>query len=215
MNIARIGGRSLVPVILAACSIAPHRVDPAIAAGDRPGNDRAAPRVAPPREATSSPRILGGVGKSYTIGKVGIFLPSGDIDSLDDGVSAEVVFGRQLLPFLSLEGSLGYLATDGQAGGSDFDLWAIPAFVNARVSVPALVLEPYAGVGVGGLYADYESGAFASDDVVGAWSAFLGIEVGVGRLAVGAEYKFMQTEDTDDGFAIEGSTVSVFASLPF
>src|SRR5687768_1432142 len=99
MNIARTGGRSLALVSLAACSIAPDRADAAVTAA-RYRNDGAIPRaVAAPREATPPPRILGGVGKSYTIGKVGIFLPSGDIDSLDDGVSAEVVFGRQLLPF--------------------------------------------------------------------------------------------------------------------
>lgn len=168
----------------------------------------ASPAVAPP--------IADGIGKSYTIAKVGVFVPDGDIGSLDDGIGAELIFGRALLPFLALEGQIGYLAADGRFGSTDLDVWAIPMFVNARVSVPILIFEPYAGVGIGGVYADYEAaGSFSGNDFVAAWDAFIGLEVGLGRLAIGAEYKYLQTDDTDRGFAIEGATTSLFMSLPF
>lgn len=164
--------------------------------------------------AVASPKIADGIGTSYTIAKLGTFMPSGDLESLDDGLSGELIFGRQLMSILALEGSVGYLQADGGTGG--FELWAVPVFVNLRLSVPILFFEPYGGIGVGGMYADYQSaGLGSSDDFVLAGSAFVGIEFGLGRLAVGAEYKYLQTEDTSDDFAIEGGTASLFVSLPF
>ncbi len=56
------------------------------------------------------------------------------------------------------------------------DLWAMPLFVNARVSVPILIFEPYIGGGIGDIYADYDAGAsFANDDFVLAYDAFIGL----------------------------------------
>jgi hypothetical protein len=172
------------------------------------GADIAAPAPAPRRGD--------GIGRQYTIAKIGTFMPSGDIEHLNDGVAAEVIFGRALLPFLAVEGSLGYLAADGNFLGTHLDLWAIPVFVNARASVPVLFFEPYAGVGIGGMYVDYKaSGVYSNTDFVSAWDTFIGLEVGLGRLAVGAEYKYVQSSDTKDHFAIEGSSATLFVSLPF
>jgi opacity protein-like surface antigen len=166
--------------------------------------------------AAEPPRREGGIGDSYTILKAGAFMPAGDLEDLDDGYSAEVIFGRELLSFFALEGQVGYLATDGQYGSTQLDLWAVPLFVNARFSLPILFLEPYAGAGIGGMYADYDAGsAFSDSDFVLAYSAFIGVEFGIGSLAVGAEYKYVQSEDTKDDFSIEGGMASLFVSIPF
>ncbi len=161
------------------------------------------------------PKRGDGIGSSYTILKAGVFMPAGDLEDLDDGTYFEGTFGRELLPFLAVEGQIGYLSTDGQFGATSLDLWAIPLFVNVRLSVPILIFEPYAGVGIGGIYADYEAGSFSSSDFVLAYNAFVGLEVGLGSLAVGAEYKYVQSEDTKDDFSIEGGIASLFVSIPF
>ena len=59
------------------------------------------------------------------------------------------------------------------------------------------------------------AGNFDDDDIVAAYQAFIGCGIGLGKLQVGLEYKFVQSDDTKDNFAVEGSTVSLFAMLPF
>ncbi|MBX3461707.1 MAG: outer membrane beta-barrel protein [Planctomycetes bacterium] len=207
-------------VPLAACATATRSGFRSTPAG-LPAANLVAARAAEPAEASfpgpvaPAPRRID-IGTSYTIAKLGLFQPSGDLDDLDEGSAIEVLFGRRLLSFLAVEGSLGYLEADGRRGSREFDLWAVPVFLNARASLPILFFEPYGGIGIGGLYADYkEQGQFDSNDFVLAGSAFVGLEFGLGRLAVGAEYKYLVTEDTKDDFAIEGSVVSLFMSLPF
>jgi len=216
MNHARLLCLSSV-LCLAACSVVPDKV--LIAPGFRESEAPAA-STASASPMTDSPAAVpmrgDGIGQSYTIGKIGVFMPSGDLDALDDGYWIEGTFGRKLLPFLAVEGQIGYVTADGNIGPTDFEIWAVPLFVNARASLPILFFEPYAGLGVGGIYADYEAGSvFSESDFVLAYQAFIGIEFGLGRLAIGAEYKYVQSEDTKDDFAIEGSVASIFASLPF
>ncbi|MCA8965181.1 MAG: outer membrane beta-barrel protein [Planctomycetes bacterium] len=210
----------LVLLLTAACAVGHERApfatsgplhDPAPIESDGDASTPAAFAVAaPPR------KILDSIGSSYTIVKAGAFLPSGDLEDLDDGISGELIFGRSVLSFLALEGSVGYLGTDGQFGSTQLDLYAIPVFVNARASLPVLFFEPYAGVGIGGMFVDYSaSGLYSASDFTGAWNGFVGLEFGLGRLAIGAEYKYIQSADTKDDFAVEGSTASLFVSMPF
>lgn len=220
MNTPHVIGRSVASsllLFLTACAtapvtdMAPLRV--AVATDDAAAAPRTDDAMAPAVAPVTPKRVLGG--DSYTIGKVGMFMPAGDLDNLDDGLAAEVIFGHKLMPFLSIEGSLGYLSAEAQGGSNQFDLTAIPLFVNGRLSLPILILEAYGGVGVGGIYADYEAGAFSDSDFVLAYQAFIGLEVGLGNLAVGAEYKYLQSEDTSDNFSIEGGIASLFVSVPF
>lgn len=166
--------------------------------------------------ATTTPRLADFIGKPYTIVKAGTFLPSGDLTDLDDGVAGELIFGRSVLSFLAIEGSLGYLNADGQFGATPFELWAVPAFVNVRASLPVLFFEPYVGAGVGGMFADYSAGSlYSNSDFVAAYDAFVGLEFGIGNLAVGAEYKYVRSDDTENDFSIEGNTATLFVSIPF
>ncbi len=184
---------------LAATALPGRATAPAVA-------DAAAPVLVAPRRDGDV------LGEPYTRLRLGAFEPAGDISALDTGFWGDVAFGKEVLSFLAIEGSVGYFRSDG-SGGSH--LWGIPLFVNARFSVPVLILEPYAGGGVGGIYADYAGGSLSNTDFVGAWDGFVGVDVGVGRLSLGAEYRYIKSQDTKDDFAIEGHTFSVVASLPF
>jgi opacity protein-like surface antigen len=173
------------------------------------------PAVVPEEPTAATPRVLGNA-DSYTVGKIGVFMPEGDLSNLDDGVAVEVVFGKKLLPILAIEGSIGYLGTDGSIGGFDVNVDSIPLFVNGRVGLPVLVFELYGGIGIGGIYVDY-SGAqgFDNNDFVAAMQGFLGLEFGLGGVGVGAEYKYVASDDTKDDFRVEGGVAQLFVTMPF
>ena len=69
--------------------------------------------------------------------------------------------------------------------------------------------------GIGGVYADYKAGSLSNNDFVGAWDAFAGLELGLGGFGVGAEVKYLQTQDTKDDFAIEGTSAMLYLALGF
>lgn len=174
----------------------------------------ASPKVDVEAAAAEPPRVLAG-GDSYTVGKIGVFVPEGDLSDLDEGVAFELAFGKKLLPILSIEGSLGYVGTEGRVGSVDVNVDSIPLFVNGRVNLPILVFELYGGIGIGGIYTDYSLQGFDDNDFVAATQAFLGVEFGVGGVGVGAEYKYLASDETKDDFRIEGSVASLFVTMPF
>jgi opacity protein-like surface antigen len=155
----------------------------------------------------------------YTLVKAGVFRPGGDLRDLDEGQCASFVLGRDLGPSTAVELEAGYLAAEGPFRGHDFELWALPVFVNWRFRAPIPFVQPYAGAGLGFLYADYEAiGAFATTEYLFAWNAFGGFEVAVGRFAVGAEYRYVQAEESDETsewFTIEGQSLGAYLSLRF
>jgi len=192
------------PRIASSGPAAPGTAAPGTAGFAAPGS--AAPgsfALAPPKRADDN------VGKPYTILRLAAFEPAGDIDSLDTGFEADLSFGSKFLPFLGIEGSVGYF----EAGipGSGDKLWGIPVFANARASLPILILEPYVGGGVGGIYTEFPG----DTDWVGAWDAFAGVGVGLGQLSLGVDYRYVRSADTNANFAIEGHTLGAFVSLPF
>jgi hypothetical protein len=148
----------------------------------------------------------------YTRFSLGVFEPDGDIKGLDTGYYAQVAFGGDLIRFVALEASLGYGTADGPG---DSELRFVPLFVNARGQLPITVFEFYGGAGVGGMWADYEFGPNDDSEFLLAGNAFVGAEVGLGKLAVGIEYRYIATEETDRDFAIEGHCGLVTLTLPF
>lgn len=183
----------------------------------RPAAFAALPVALPVLEAeasTAAPKVLAG-SDSYTLGKIGVFVPEGDLSDLDEGVAFELAFGKKLLPILSIEGSLGYLGAEGRVGSADVNVDSIPLFVNGRVSLPILVFELYGGIGIGGIYTDYSGTVVDDSDFVAASQAFLGVEFGVGGVGVGAEYKYVASDETKDDFRIEGSVAQLFVTMPF
>ena len=175
----------------------------------------AVPAVVSEESTAATPKVIGG-GDSYTIGKIGVFIPEGDLSDLDEGVAFELAFGKKLLPILSIEGSLGYLGAEGRIGSIDVNVDSIPLFVNGRVSLPVFVVEMYGGIGIGGIYVDYGgSQSFDDTDFVAATQAFLGVEFGLGGVGVGAEYKYVASDETNADFRIEGGVAQLFVTMPF
>ena len=170
-----------------------------------------------PLAPTPAPRLLGG-GGGYTGVKAGVFLPTGDLSDLDTGASAELVFGHELLSFLAVEGSVGFLSAE----TSQLDFQGIPLYVQARANLPITVLEFYGGIGVGTMYVDVNGqvnsgssiGRVSKSEFAAAANAFLGAEVGLGNLAVGIEGKYQRADDVG-GVEVEGTSVMVTGRLPF
>jgi hypothetical protein len=187
--------------------------------------DFAAPRATQPREFHlddithfAAPREDDGLGKSYTALRLGSFDPQGDIKSLDSGIWAEVAFGKRILGVFGVEAVLGYFESEGNAGA---EIWGIPILINARLSVPVLILEPYAGAGLGGVWANAKAGGFGSEDSFSTmWDAFIGCEVGLGGFALGLEYRYVMSGDLDSpgggrDFQMEGNVFLLVGRLPF
>jgi opacity protein-like surface antigen len=149
------------------------------------------------------------------VAKLGVLLPRGDIEELDEGFAGELAFGTVIVPLLSIEGSVGYLNTDGQFGASKISLWSLPVFGGVRLNLPFVLLEPYVGAGIGGVYSDYEIGALHGSGWDFAWTGYAGLGLDLGKVSVGAELKYLQTSDTENDFAIEGLAAFLFFSLPF
>jgi opacity protein-like surface antigen len=168
------------------------------------------PEATAPSGPPAPKAVLGGDG--YTRLSVGSFSPDGDISSLDTGYYGQVAFGAELIPFLAAEASVGYLSADGSANQ---ELWAVPLFLSARGQLPVFILEAYAGLGIGGMYVDYEFGPVNDSDFLLAGTGFAGLEIGLGNLAVGLEYRYLASEDADPGFAVEGHSGMLTLTLPF
>lgn len=166
----------------------------------------------------TAPRKDLGLGTSYTALRLGSFNPEGDVRSLDSGFWGEIGFGRRILGVLGVEAVIGYFETAGSGGA---EVYGIPLLINARVSVPVLILEPYAGAGVGGVWANAKSAGFGSEDTFSAmWDAFIGIELGLAGFSVGAEYRYVQSGDLDNAggagtFQLEGNVFLLTGRLPF
>jgi hypothetical protein len=198
---ARLDRVGTVPVVAQATLVAPSV-------------EKVSPVASPTAEPSSMAPlpILGG--KGYTRFSFGSFMPAGDLDDLgfDDGFYGDVAFGSELLPFLAVEASLGYLFAD---GSGDSEISGIPLLVQGRLQLPILILEAYAGVGVGGLYTDYQIGIVDDSEFVLAGTAFVGLEVGLGNLALGLEYRYLTSEETDRDFTLEGNSGLLTLTLPF
>lgn len=195
--------------ICAACSTAAPRREPAeLLATLAPDVPEAAPPVLNHR-----------TDNAYLAAKVGMFAPGGDLGDLDDGVAADLTMGRDLLPAVSVEAQVGYLEAEGTFRNGDFSMWALPLFVNWRFRLPVPIVRPYVGAGLGFLYADYEAvGLYSSTEYLFAWDAFGGLEIEIGSVAFGAEYKYVQAEEADETtelFTIEGQSLTAFLSLRF
>ena len=72
---------------------------------------------------------------------------------------------------------------------------------------------------LGFLDADYESeGRYSTTEYLFTWNAFGGLEVEIGSLAIGAEYKYVAAEESDETvelFRIEGQSLTAFLSPRF
>jgi hypothetical protein len=150
-----------------------------------------------------APSTLGAEGDhsgSYFAARIGPLWFIEDLEDLDVGFNAEVAFGFRPISLLAFEFQSGYLW--GETDGSlDAEIWGIPFLVNAKLIIPVLILEVYAGVGFGGYYIDTEASTVglsdSEEDIVFGGNAFVGAGFVLGPFAVGVEGKYIQTDDFD------------------
>lgn len=175
---------------------------------------RDAATPAPPRDEDRS-------GRTHTGLALGAFVPLGDLDDLDTGFWGDITFGHRINNLLSIEPSVGYYTLS----GNGVDVYGVPLLVEARLGIPVLILEPYLGAGAGGVWVHSKiPGAGSNDDFTYLWDAFAGLEVKLGGFRLGAEYKYVRSGDVGPvtqpppsgaEFQLEGSVVSLTATLPF
>jgi hypothetical protein len=164
-----------------------------------------------------APRDDDGIGDSYTQLRVGAFDPRGDLKALDTGFWGDLAFGRRFVKLISVEASIGFFDID----GNNSEVYGIPILLNGRLGVPILILEPYVGVGAGGVWGHASTSGLGSDDsFAGMWNAFVGLEVGLGNFGLGLEYKYVQSADLDGpsglgDYSLEGNVLSLVGKLPF
>lgn len=153
----------------------------------------------------------------FTI-KAGLYSAE-DAEELDDGFIVNVSWIQFFSKLFALEFELGYLDADGEDGGVEADVFAIPAMVNARLNLPIWVLDCYGGAGIGAFYYDAEVEALGlSDDDDGfllGGNVFVGATINVAdAVALGLEGKYYLSEDIDD-FDTALDAFAVMATLGF
>lgn len=166
------------------------RLDALAAAGPTPSVGVAS--VLAPLSAADS-----GGGSSYIRGRIGPLFFIEDLEDLDVGFDAEVAFGYRLMPFLAFEIQSGYFWGEYDEGGVKAELWGVPVVANLVAIVPVLILEVYAGIGVGGYYIDTDYNGVGEDDIVLGGNAFVGVGLTLGPVELAVEGKYIHTADFD------------------
>lgn len=178
--------------------------------GDAPPPRRGA-EVPPPRHAV--------YGQTYFFGHLGLFEPNDDRDGLDGydtGGSFDVGFGSRVSPNLAIEGSFGMYAAD---IGSN-EVAVVPLTFGARLIIPAPVIEPYVGAGLGIYFAGLDepsSGIDDTDTTIGGYGS-LGLDAWLNpRMALNFEGKYHWVEPTFSGFDVDtsGWTLSLGVRISF
>jgi len=137
---------------------------------------------------------------SYMTVKAGPLWYLDDLEPLDVGVTAEVLLGMKPLPFLAIEIGAGYLWGEDTGSDPEVELWGIPVMANAKLCIPVLFLEPYAGLGANGYYLNAKvtsstTGSKRNESFVFGWSAFVGLNFRLGPVILGAEGKYFMTQE--------------------
>jgi opacity protein-like surface antigen len=150
----------------------------------------------------------------YVALKGGLFWGTDELSDVDETIYTEIAFGYYLVRrILAVEMDTGFFYNEEDLGPITAELWGVPLFVNVRAGIPVLFLEPYAGIGIGGVYIHTEI-INQDDDVVFAGDVFAGLNFNLGdRLFLGAEAKYILTDKTDSGINLTG--FAVMASLGF
>jgi opacity protein-like surface antigen len=158
-------------------------------------------------------------GEAYGRVGFGVLDPHGDVGHLDTGFYADMTFGRPVTSFFSMEATLGWFDITGSTNHQE--VYGAPLTVNARFDLPVGIFEPYLGGGIGGVWADAKASGFGSDDSVAVLlDAFAGVQVDLGGFALGAEFRYMKSDDLlgpggIGHFQLEGSSFVLTGRLPF
>lgn len=181
--------------------------------GDAPPERRGA-QVPPPRHAV--------YGQTYFFGHIGLFEPNDDqptstgggLAGYDTGGSFDVGIGSRVSPNLAIEGTFGAFSAD---KGPD-EVAVVPLTFGARLIIPAPVIEPYFGAGLGIYFAGLEEGPIDdSDTTIGGYGS-LGLDAWLNpRTALNFEGKYHWVEPEFNGIDVDvsGWTLSLGVRVSF
>jgi len=160
----------------------------------------------PPRRGAPAPPPTHALyGQPYVFGHIGLFEPNDNSDGLegyDTGGGFDIGIGSRVSPNLAVEGTFGAYGAD---RGSD-EVAVVPLTIGARLILPAPVIEPYIGGGLGIYFASLdETGIDDSDTTFGGYGA-LGVDAWLNpRMALNFEGRYHWVEPEFDGFDVDAS----------
>jgi len=174
----------------------------------------------PPRQGAMAPPPRHAVyGQTYFFGHIGLFEPNDDADGLrgyDTGGSFDVGIGSRVSPNLAIEGTFGGHVAD----HGDDEVAVVPLTFGARLILPAPVVEPYVGAGLGIYFAELDepsSGIDDSDTTFGGYGS-LGVDAWLNpRMALNFEGKYHWVEPEFSGIDVDvsGWTLSLGVRVSF
>lgn len=181
--------------------------------GDEPPPRRGAPMPPPPHAM---------YGQTYFFGHIGLFEPNDDdptpsgggLGGYDTGASFDVGIGSRVSHNLAIEGTFGGYSAE--RGGDEVAV--VPLTFGARLILPAPVIEPYVGAGLGIYFADLEEpGIDDSDTTIGGYGS-LGVDAWLNpRTALNFEGKYHWVEPEFSGIDVDvgGWTLSLGVRVSF
>ena len=140
----------------------------------------------------------------------GKFPPSGDIE-LAYGATMGII-GAQIAG--------GYMWSSQVVDGATVNANAVPLYVVGQLRLPIFFIQPYLGIGIGGL-ANFASTQVSGLNVTGTKFSFLalgsaGVDFFLGPILLGAEARYMYvTEQTFDWGSMKLSGVNITANVGY
>jgi hypothetical protein len=165
------------PAAAAAPAAAPPAASPPPAAAPA----AAAPLAAPPPAAAKEDY------GSYLVLKGGWFGSSSDYqgESFSGAGEWEVAVGTGRV--LGIEFGGGSMTTN----AAGLEVRTIPLLLTLRLAIPILMVAPHVDLGAGAYFNQASVGSRSFDDTTAGWHAGLGCDVLLGRLLVGADFRYM------------------------
>jgi hypothetical protein len=172
---------------------------------------------APATGTEAAPELL----NYYVELRAGPMFFANDLAKLSPGLDAEVAVGFYPSKVLAVELTSGVIW--GESGEGTIDrAYAIPIVANAKVALPLGPLEAYGGAGIGAYFVRVEVGtetleACDCDWVIGG-NVFVGANIDVGPVMIGAEAKYILTASAPAGngrASLEGLAVLLGVGIRF
>jgi hypothetical protein len=138
---------------------------------------------------------------AYVMAQLGAYGPSDDEHSYDayepqTGFAGNLVLGYRFSPYLSLQGEVGYIQSDGEYAVFNFD--GLPLMLTMHLGIPVKEFEFYGLAGIGAVFYTVEYQNETGDNVG------MGTKIGVGgayhftnKFFVGADIAYLMTSIED------------------
>ena len=173
----------------------------------------------PRRGAVAPPPTHAMYGQTYLFGHLGLFEPNDDSDGLenyDTGGAFDIGIGSRVSANLAVDGTFGLHSAE---RGSD-DVMVAPLTFGLRLILPAPVVEPYVGGGLGLYFAslDEPSTGINDDDTTIGGYVSLGVDAWLNpRMALNFEGKYHFAEPEFDGVDVDvsGWTIGLGVRVSF